>query len=677
VTRETNDRGDPLKVDDATRSKSVSPPVDDTDWLKTAAILFVSIGHFGYFFVEDARWWSVVGRLAAPTFFFLIGYARSRTVPLNWIWLGIILTVLESWNDDWAWVAPNILLSFAVIRLARPRVERLAERYGWAAFVVLVCGLLAVLPVAAKCFDYGSEGWLWALFGLYQRRYVDGRAAAQLAGASTPGSAWQPSIPSRAEPTSLPHGTSPRAQSGWTRPDAKLIRLAACVVAAPVFVWQEQKEFSFPPLPFAVVVLELVALSVCLCLFRRGPSRLQPPESAAGVVRFIGRRTLLIYAVQLAGSELLVKVLPDDEQEHSLAPPAVVPLPDRAQVGSLAPPAGARDYGQRPMTSDPEKNFEALWKTFHNRYPFFELRKVDWNRQYELYRPQVTSETSDEELFDVLRRMLDPLDDGHVELKAKLSGHREPRRFTPEKMPAFHREFSGGGIKQLFETTEKTLIGHGFGKPEQTAAWMLHYSRSAEFGYIRILELEGIGMRTLTRALDKIARDFDGLKGFIVDIRDNPGGDDSTAIAIINRFCDRKRVAFRRKTKIGPGKDAFTPVTTWHLHPQGDAQFVGPIVLLTSDSVFSGGEAFALAMRQLPYVTIVGDHTNGIFSYQLEKKLPNGWEYCLSYQVYLSADHVCYEGKGVPADIELLNTKADIARGVDPLITRALEVLKG
>ena len=108
-----------------------------------------------------------------------------------------------------------------------------------------------------------------------------------------------------------------------------------------------------------------------------------------------------------------------------------------------------------------------------------------------------------------------------------------------------------------------------------------------------------------------------------------------------------------------------------------DAQFVGPIVLLTSDSVFSGGEAFALAIRQLPYVTIVGDHTNGIFSYQLEKKLPNGWEYCLSYQVYLSADHVCYEGKGVPADIELLNTKADIARGVDPLIARALEVLKG
>jgi carboxyl-terminal processing protease len=84
---------------------------------------------------------------------------------------------------------------------------------------------------------------------------------------------------------------------------------------------------------------------------------------------------------------------------------------------------------------------------------------------------------------------------------------------------------------------------------------------------------------------------------------------------------------------------------------------------------------FALALKQRPHVTIIGDHTNGIFSYQLEKRLPNGWEYCLSYQIYLSPDLACYEGKGIPADITLFNTVADIEAGVDPLIMRALEVL--
>ena len=65
---------------------------------------------------------------------------------------------------------------------------------------------------------------------------------------------------------------------------------------------------------------------------------------------------------------------------------------------------------------NPEKNFEELWKTFHNRYPFFKLRNVDWKKQYDSYRPKVTSDTSDDELFDILCQMLAPLHDGHVSI---------------------------------------------------------------------------------------------------------------------------------------------------------------------------------------------------------------------------------------------------------------------
>ena len=323
---------------------------------------------------------------------------------------------------------------------------------------------------------------------------------------------------------------------------------------------------------------------------------------------------------------------------------------------------------------DPERSFEELWQTFHTRYPFFDLRNVDWRKQYAAFRPKVTNATSDAELFDLLCQMLEPLNDGHVELEARLDGKR--RRFTAEKKPRFYRELSDEQIEELFRTTERTLIANGFSRLARTDAWMLRYCRSARLGYMRILELEDVRKPQLTAALDKIAGDFPQLRGFIIDIRDCPGGEDSIAIAIINRFCDRKRVAFHRRTKTGPGPDDFTPLRTWHIEPEGDVQFTGPVVLLTCDAVFSGGEAFALAIKQLPHVTIVGDHTNGIFSYTLDKKLPNGWKYCLSYQVYYSADLVCFEGKGVPADIECLNTRADIEIGVDPLIVKALEVLE-
>ena len=162
-----------VEMHNATLSTSAPHAVDNTDWLKTAAIILVTVDHIDHFFIEEDRWWSVFGRLAAPTFFFLMGYAQTRTVPLHWIWLGVILTLLDSWNDDWTWVAPNILLSLALIRIARPYVQILMQHHGWAAFAFLVFVLFALLPIAEKIVEYGAEGWLCAMFGLCQRMYVD------------------------------------------------------------------------------------------------------------------------------------------------------------------------------------------------------------------------------------------------------------------------------------------------------------------------------------------------------------------------------------------------------------------------------------------------------------------------------------------------------------------------
>lgn len=324
---------------------------------------------------------------------------------------------------------------------------------------------------------------------------------------------------------------------------------------------------------------------------------------------------------------------------------------------------------------NPIKNFEAFWKTFNHRYPFFKLRNVDWNAQYAKFRSLVTDQTSDEELFDILCQMVDPLDDGHVEIEARLGKQRKLKVFTAEKKTRFNSEFDDNAVKQLFDVTGATLVRHGFRKPKATKAWMLHYAKSSNIGYLRILELEDVKKKKLKNALDKVSADFDQFNGVIIDIRDCPGGEDDIAIRIINRFSDKKRVAFHRKTKKGPGEHDYKPLRTWNLTPQGDTQFTGPIVLLTNDSVFSGGEAFALAIRELPYVTIVGDRTNGIFSYTLDKELPNGWEYCLSYQVYFSADMVCFEGKGIPVDVEVHNSRKDIEAGVDPMIETALSIL--
>ena len=274
---------------DTSPGPHTSQVVDDADWLKTVAIVAVAVGHIGFFFIKDDQWWAVFGRLAAPTFFFLIGYARTRPIPFYWIWLGIILTILESLNADWTWVSPNILLSFAVLRAVRPYALAFLQRYGWIALAILICALVGLVPVTGKVADYGAGGWLWALFGLCQRIYVDGTSPTD----------------GKREAGSL----APPAHAAAI--DAGLMRLLACIAAALAYFWQEQAEYSFPPIHFTVFVLGVGVLSAGLCVFRRGPSRIQPPEPIAYALRFIGRHTLEIYAIQLAGSELLVMLVDD------------------------------------------------------------------------------------------------------------------------------------------------------------------------------------------------------------------------------------------------------------------------------------------------------------------------------------------------------------------------------
>ncbi len=170
-----------------------------------------------------------------------------------------------------------------------PYALDLLQRYVWLAFALLIAVFLSALPVAGELVEYGAEGWLWALFGLCQRMYVDGRSLA------------------RVDETGQYQATSADGKTQvWKR-----MRLLACPIVVVIYVWQEQIEFLFSQAQLAVITLIVGVFSIGLCLFVRGPSRVQPPEFIAGPLRFLGRHTLEIYVIQLVGSELLIGLFPD------------------------------------------------------------------------------------------------------------------------------------------------------------------------------------------------------------------------------------------------------------------------------------------------------------------------------------------------------------------------------
>ena len=267
-----------------TGSKSI---VDRTDWIKTAAIILVAIDHTGLYFIEDDEWWRLAGRLAAPIFFYLVGFAQTRKVPAHWIVLGLLLTLLDFWNEGWNWVAPNILLSFALVRFARPAIKRLVES-GWSGLVAIIALLALALPLASTVVEYGAEGWLWALFGLCQRVWLDQASQDQA------------------------RQNLPRAQAGGQDLPHRFaghMRTATAVVAAIIYVWQEQKDLAFDITQTLALACGVTVMSVALWRFRRGPSQIRLPAAAAATLSFVGRNTLEIYVLQLVASEIIAKIL--------------------------------------------------------------------------------------------------------------------------------------------------------------------------------------------------------------------------------------------------------------------------------------------------------------------------------------------------------------------------------
>lgn len=239
------------------------PQVTTTDVLKLVGLVLVLTDHWGLFFDPGEDWWRVIGRGAAPVFFFLIGFARTRTVPRSWLVLGCILTALDVYvSDDLDDVSLNILFNFAILRLVAPWVERSVLSFVWGA-PVLALACVAATPVAGVVLEYGASGWLWALLGLTVR-------------------------------TTLPHDAG-----------RKTARNLVAIIALSSYVFTESLDFAFAPAQSTALLLLMSALTIRFLHFRRKPSDWIFPQWLAPGVSWAGRRSLEIYAVTLFAMQAL------------------------------------------------------------------------------------------------------------------------------------------------------------------------------------------------------------------------------------------------------------------------------------------------------------------------------------------------------------------------------------
>lgn len=313
--------------------------------------------------------------------------------------------------------------------------------------------------------------------------------------------------------------------------------------------------------------------------------------------------------------------------------------------------------------NNPEDTFEALWKTFDEHYGGFMTKSVDWDSMYDEIRPEITTNTNSEELYEHCVQLLGSLQDPHVLLVPVGTG-----------LPTFWggrygridtvRDFNLDVVKENYLT-----------EPKETANLFQYDMMDGNVGYVYINHF-GYGEGVTSNEFAEVLNELKDTKGMIIDLRGGSGGEDIAGKAIASRFADKEYHYMNTRVKAGPAHDDFTDPVKWYVHPEGDFQYTKPVIILTNVQTLSARETFLLAMRVLPNVSQMGDTTAGGFSNSNPGELPNGWGYTISVGEWTDGNGISYEGKGIPPDVYFKSTRSELLAGKDALLELAQEKLQ-
>ena len=250
----------------------------------------------------------------------------------------------------------------------------------------------------------------------------------------------------------------------------------------------------------------------------------------------------------------------------------------------------------------PTGNFEALWEIMDEHYCFFSYKQIDWQAVYNKYKVRVSDKMSENQLFEVCCDMLSELRDGHVNLSYSMDYGR-------------YWAWQEGYPKNFSDTLERRYLGTDY----KIASSLRYRVLDDNIGYIRYDSFQkAIGEGNLDDVLVYLAL----CRGLIIDIRNNGGGDLTTAEMLAGRFVHEKTLVGYMQHKTGTGHNDFSDLEPQYLEPSSNFRWHKPVCVLTNRSVYSAANSFTVMMRALPNVTIVGDHTGGGSGMPMSNSLP-------------------------------------------------------
>ena len=195
--------------------------------------------------------------------------------------------------------------------------------------------------------------------------------------------------------------------------------------------------------------------------------------------------------------------------------------------------------------------------------------------------------------------------------------------------------------------------------------------RAEQHGDVGIL---AFNIFLLQPVMEEVKRAMDGFRArhataLIIDVRGNPGGQGAMTIPIAAQLVSEPltlgTLQFRDFNQVLTARPDMRVVP-----------FTGPVAILTDEGTASASEMLAAGLQEAKRAIVVGDVTLGAVLPSVIEALPGG-----AVMQYVVADFktpkgVLLEGRGVQPDRRVVETRAGLQTGRDPVLDAALVALK-
>ncbi|MFC0627505.1 S41 family peptidase [Kribbella deserti] len=333
-----------------------------------------------------------------------------------------------------------------------------------------------------------------------------------------------------------------------------------------------------------------------------------------------------------------------------------------------------------PGSTGPLAVFDQFWTTYDEHYPFFRAKGIDWNAVRTRYRPQIRPDLTDDQLFDLLSRMIAPLGDAHTAIESEdrsFQGHRPGTTIPDYPLENRVRPFiERRDLKGPLTMYANNRIGYadlpggiGYLRP---ISFLAYASDQPDYEQDK---------RVLDETLDMILtrQRLAGMRGLIIDLRVNGGGSDEFGLRLASRLTNKPFLAYLKRARNDANDPSrFTTPQPIVVRPAKGTRYTGPITILTGGSGLSAAETFTQAMmNRSPRPIRIGQNTQGVFSDVLVRTLPNGWNFIVPNEEFRTPDWRSFDGPGIPPDHRTpVFTAAEFAQNRDSAFDKALALLR-